>query len=167
MAFQGHGLFTILTILSLITSVNGVIYPSLQLSVISFSLIKSSAFILFFHQPNFHSVKLFIVTHLSHFLMKLSGTFGKTRNNMNVQYDIYKNTKEVLKAVRSEQEMKLQNDLISQGWFFSIISPQSMLKVTSAWSSVQCKLPKNTFNGTVKYIIKTLPARSILHKWGL
>ena len=38
-----------------------------------------------------------------------------TSNIMNVQYDIYKNTKEVLKAVGSEQEVKLQNDLVSQG----------------------------------------------------
>ena len=90
-----------------------------------------------------------------------------TSNNMNVQYDIYKNTKEVLKAVRSEHEMKLQNDLISQGWFFSIISQQSILNLTSAWSSVQRKLPKNIFNFSIKYINNTLPTRSNLHKWGL
>ena len=59
-----------------------------------------------------------------------------TSNNKNVQYDMYKNTKEVLKAVRSEHEMKLQNDLISQGWFFSIISQQSILNLTSAWSTI-------------------------------
>ena len=81
-----------------------------------------------------------------------------TSNNMNVQYDIYKNTKEVLKAVSSEREMKLQNDLIPQGWFFSIISQQSILKLTSAWSSVQRKLPKNIFYFTVKYISNTLPS---------
>ena len=38
-----------------------------------------------------------------------------TSNNKNVQYDMHKNTKEILKAVRSEHEMKLQNNLISQG----------------------------------------------------
>ena len=86
---------------------------------------------------------------------------------MNMQYDIYKTAKEVLKAVYSEHKMKLQNDLISQGWFFSIISQQSILKLTSAWSSVQRKLPKTISNFTVKYINNTLPTRSNLHKWGL
>ena len=63
--------------------------------------------------------------------------------------------------------MKLQNDLISQGWFCSIISQQSILKLTSAWSSVQRKLPMNIFNFRVKCINNTLPTRSNLHKWAL
>ena len=90
-----------------------------------------------------------------------------TSNNKNAQYDIYKSTKEVLKAMRSEQEMKLQYDLISQGWFFSIISQQSIFKLTFTLSSVQSRLPKNIFNFTIKYINNTLPTRSNLHKWGL
>ena len=55
-----------------------------------------------------------------------------TSNNRNVPYDIYKDTKDVLRAVRSDHEIKLQNDLISQDWFFSIISQQTILKLTSA-----------------------------------
>ena len=80
---------------------------------------------------------------------------------------IYKSIKEVLKAARRECEMKLQNDFISQGWFLSIISQQSILKLTCVWSSIQRILPKNIFNFTVKYINNTLPTRSNLHKWGL
>ena len=64
-------------------------------------------------------------------------------------------------------EMKLQNDLISQGWFFSIISQQSILNLTSARPTVHSRLPKNIFNFTVKYINNTLPTRSNLLKWGL
>ena len=90
-----------------------------------------------------------------------------TSKNKNVQYDMYKNKKEVLKAVRSEHEMKLQNDLISKGWFFSIISQQSILNLTCAWSTVKSRLPKNIFNFTVKYINNTLPTRSNLHSRGL
>ena len=89
-----------------------------------------------------------------------------TSNNKNVQYDMYKNTKEVLKALRSEHEMKRQNDLISQGWFFSIISQQSIPNLPSAWSAVQSRLPKIILNFTVKYTNNTLPTRSNLHKWG-
>ena len=83
-----------------------------------------------------------------------------------MQYDMYKNTKEVLKALRSEHEMKRQNDLISQGWFFSIISQQSIPNLPSAWSAVQSRLPKIILNFTVKYINNTLPTHSNLHKWG-
>ena len=37
----------------------------------------------------------------------------------NIQYDVYKSTKEVLKHFRSNQEDKLQHHLTSQGFFFS------------------------------------------------
>ena len=69
--------------------------------------------------------------------------------------------------MRSEQEWKLQNELVSQGWFFSALSQNSMFKLNSAWSSVQSKLPKNIFNFTIKYINNTLQTRYNLHKWGL
>ena len=75
--FQRRGLFNTWTILSLITPVDGLIYPFPRLLAISFFLIKSLAFISFFNQPNLHSVKLFTVMHLSRPLMKLSGTSGK------------------------------------------------------------------------------------------
>ena len=39
----------------------------------------------------------------------------------NIQYEIYNDTKDVLKAVRKENEERLQNQLISQGSFFSSI----------------------------------------------
>ena len=37
----------------------------------------------------------------------------------NIQYDVNKSTKEVLKDLRSNQEDKLQHQLTSQGFFFS------------------------------------------------
>ena len=126
---------------------------------------KSLALISFFHQRNLHSVKLFTVSPSPNEAIR--NLWKDTSNNKNLQYEMYKNTKEVLKAVRSEHEMKLQNYLISQGWFFSIISQQSILNLTSAWSTTQCRFPKNIFNFTIKYINNTLSTRSNLHKWGL
>ena len=41
-----------------------------------------------------------------------------TSTNKNIQYDIYSNTKDVLKAFRQKNEQRLQNNLISQGSFF-------------------------------------------------
>ena len=63
----------------------------------------------------------------------------------NLQYDRYKDTKEVLKAFRSSQEERLQSNLVSQGSFFSAVISKSLPKLNSIWSSVQPNLP-NTFS---------------------
>ncbi len=91
-----------------------------------------------------------------------------TSTNKNVQYDIYKDTKDVLKAVRNENEERLQKHLIAQGSFFTSVNNHSTSKFNSLWSSVQCNLPKNIFNFTIRYINNnTLPTRKNLSKWGL
>ena len=90
-----------------------------------------------------------------------------TSTNKNIQYDIYTNTKGVLKAFREKNEQRLQNNLISQGSFFSNIIKNSTLAFNSLWSSVQSKLPKGIFNFTVRYINNSLPTRKNLVKWGL
>ena len=90
-----------------------------------------------------------------------------TSNHKNVQYDKYKNTKDVLNTIRKQHEDKLQHHLISQGSFFSNIIKHSTLSFNSIWSSVQSKLPKNIFNFTIRYINNTLPTRKNLQKWGI
>ena len=90
-----------------------------------------------------------------------------TSTNKNIQYDIYNDTKDVLKAVRKENEERLQNQLVSQGSFFSTILNNSTSTFNSLWSSVQSKLPKNIFNFTIRYMNNTLPTRKNLSKWGL
>ena len=90
-----------------------------------------------------------------------------TSTNKNIQYDIYNDTKDVLKAVRKENEERLQNQLISQGSFFSTILNNSTSTFNSLWSSVQSKLPKNIFKFSIRYINNTLPTRKNLSKWGL
>ena len=76
--------------------------------------------------------------------MKLSGIFVKIPVIIRTCSMIYTENKGSFKAVCGEQEVK--------GWFFYIDSQQFILKLTFAKSSVQGKLPKNTFNFTVKYI---------------
>ena len=90
-----------------------------------------------------------------------------TCKHKNVQYDKYKNTKDVLNTIRKEHKDKLQNHLISQGSFFCNIIKYSTLSLNSMWSSVQSKLPKNIFNFTIRYINNTLPTRKNMFKWGL
>ena len=91
----------------------------------------------------------------------------QTSNYKNIQYDTYKNTKDVLSTIRKQHEDKLNHHLISQGSFFSNVMKYSTISFNSIWSSVQSKLPKNIFNFTIRYINNTLPTRKNLHKWGV
>jgi hypothetical protein len=67
----------------------------------------------------------------------------QSSTNKNIQYDIYRDTKDVLKAVRKEDEERLQNNLISQSFFlFQYINKSTF---NSLWLSVQSKLSKKYF----------------------
>ena len=59
-----------------------------------------------------------------------------TSTHTNLQYDRYRDTKEVLNAFRSSQEERLQSHLVSQGSFFSAVISQSLPKLNSIRSSV-------------------------------
>ena len=97
----------------------------------------------------------------------ITNLWRDTSVGSNLQYDTYRNTKDVLKSFRCNQEEKLRNHLISQGSFFSTVTSQALLKLNSLWSSAQGTLPKNIFNFTVKYINNTLPTKKNLCRWGL
>ena len=56
--------------------------------------------------------------------------------NTNVQYDQYKNTKQVLKAVQKQHQGRLEYQLTSQGVIISSITKFASPKVTSLWSTV-------------------------------
>jgi len=90
---------------------------------------------------------------------------SQTSTHTNLQYDRYKDTKQVLKAFRSSQEKRLQSHLVSQGSFLS--AAISIPKLNSTWSSVQSHLSKTIFNYAIRYINITLPIRKYLSKWGL
>ena len=86
---------------------------------------------------------------------------------MNIQYDIYRNTKQVLKAVRQSHTDKLGSNLTSQGFLITFLLNHSLKTVNSLWSSAQSKLPKNIFNFTVRYLNNTLATRKNLKLWNL
>ena len=67
-----------------------------------------------------------------------SSSFG-----INIQYDTYRNTKQVLKAVRQTHTEKLSSNLTSQGFIITFILNHSLKAVNSLWSSAQSKLPNN------------------------
>ena len=73
-----------------------------------------------------------------------------------LQYNTYRNTKDVLKSSRCNQEEKLRDHLVSQGSFFSTVTSQALSKINSLWSSAQGTLLKNIFNFTFTYITTSL-----------
>ena len=85
----------------------------------------------------------------------------------NVQYDHYKNTKQVLKAVQQQHQYRLEHELTPQG--FNISSSINFLssKVTSLWSTIQQSMPKNIFKFSLKYVINTLATHKNLYKWSI
>ncbi len=68
----------------------------------------------------------------------------ETSNYKSIQYDTYKNTKDVLSTIRKQHEDK--HHLIPQGSFFSNIIKYSTILFNSIWSPVQSKLPKGIYS---------------------
>ena len=87
--------------------------------------------------------------------------------NTNVQYDQYKNTKQVLKAVQNQHQGRLEHELTSQGFIISSVIKFASPKVTILWSTVQQNMPKKIFNFSLKYLPNTLATRKNLFKWSI
>ena len=96
---------------------------------------------------------------------EIKSLWKSTSSGMNIQYDVYKNTKDVLKAVRSEHKHRLQTQLQSQGAILSFVLDHSLTVTKSIWTSVQSKMPKNIFNFTIRYLNNSLSTRNNLKKW--
>ena len=91
-----------------------------------------------------------------------SASFGR-----NIQYDTYRNTKQVLKVLRQNHTGKLRSNLTSQGFIVTLILNHSLKASNSLWSTAQSKLPRNIFNFTVRYLSNTLATRKNLTLWNL
>ena len=96
---------------------------------------------------------------------EIKSLWKSTNSGMNIQYDIYKNTKDILKEVRSEHKHRLQTQLQSQEVILSFVLDYSLDATKSIWTSVQSKMPKNIFNFTIRYLNNSLSTRSNLKKW--
>ena len=88
-----------------------------------------------------------------------------TSSGMNIQYDVYKNTKDILKAVRSEHKDRLQTQLKSQGAILSFVIDDSLNVTKSIWTSVQSRMPNNIFNFTIRYLNNSLSTCTKLKKF--
>ena len=99
--------------------------------------------------------------------MDIKELWKSTSNHTTIQYDVYKNTKEVLKAIQNEHEDRLKNHLVSQGSFFSNIVETSFSSVNCIWSLAQGNLPRNICNSSIRYVNNSLPNRTNLTTWGI
>ena len=99
--------------------------------------------------------------------VNVQALWKNTSNGMNLQYDMYRSTKEVLKAVKSGNKERLTHKLPSQGALLSFLLDHSLKKLNGLWSRVQSNLPVNIFNFTIKYLNNTLPTRKNLNLWKL
>ena len=93
--------------------------------------------------------------------------WAETSYGTNLQYDRFKNTKQVLKAIQHDHEERINNTLLSQGLVPSSILKFTCQKTNCLWSTAQQNLPRNIFNFSMKYLYNTLPTRKNLCKWSI
>ena len=78
-----------------------------------------------------------------------------TNCGTNIQCDVYKNTKQILKSIRTEHKERLKTKLPSQGCIISFVLVHSLKNLNSLWSRAQSRLPANILNFTIKYLANT------------
>ena len=100
-------------------------------------------------------------------ILSLLCLWKSTSCSLNIQYETYKNTKQVIKIVRQQHTDKLQSQLSSQGFIISYLLRHSMKSLNSLLPTAQSQLPKNIFNFSIRYLSKTLPNLANLYKWKL
>ena len=89
----------------------------------------------------------------------INSLWPQTSFGCNIQYDQYKNTKQVLTAIQKDNECRITHELKSQGFVISCILNHASSKTRSLWSIVQQSMPKNIFNFSIKYLNNTLATR--------
>ena len=99
--------------------------------------------------------------------LEINAMWAATSNGSNIQYDQYRNTKQVLTAIQKDHEDRINHELTSQGFIMSSILKLSNSNTRRLWSIVQQNMPKNIFSFMIKYLNNTLPTRKNLYKWSL
>ena len=66
----------------------------------------------------------------------------QTSFGCNIQYDQYKNTKQVLAAIQKDNKSHITHDLKSQGFVISCILAHTRCKFRSLWSMAQQSMPR-------------------------
>lgn len=85
----------------------------------------------------------------------INSMWAKTSFGCIVQYDQYKNTKQVVTAIQKDNESRNTHELKSQGFVISSILTRASSKTLSLWFSAQQSMPKSIFKFSVKYLNNT------------
>ena len=74
--------------------------------------------------------------------LDINAMWAATSNGSNIQYDQYRNTKQVLTAIQKDQEDRINHELTSQGFIMSSILKLSNSNTRRLWSTVQQNMPE-------------------------
>ena len=87
-----------------------------------------------------------------------------TKEQCNIQYDEYKNSRDTVRAIKSKSKEHLSN-LTTQGLVINAIWNFSWKKVNKFWHKSLDRLPSNIYSFVLRYLNNTLANRSNTVKW--
>ena len=76
---------------------------------------------------------------------------------MNIQYDRFRSTREVLKKVRDDESNRITNELMSSGLVLRSMWNFSLSTARKYWYTAFENMPKNIYNFTMRYMNYKLP----------
>ena len=94
--------------------------------------------------------------------LDIKTVWAETSYGTNLQYDKFKTTKQVRKAIQHDHEQRKSKALSSKDLLISSIIKNSCQNLKGLYSSVQQNSPSNIFNFSLKYLNNTLPIRKNL-----
>ena len=83
----------------------------------------------------------------------------------NIQYDIYKSSKDAIKTLRSLNKDRIENKLTSQKLIISSVWQFSSPKLSKYWSKVVESMPRNIYNFCIRYLNNALPNGTNAFRW--
>ena len=139
-------------------------------ATLSSSILSSNKFGLAFQLPSvkFEQCQTVLRSSLKYSKDEAIVKLWKNTNcGNNIQYDIYKNTKQILTSIRTEHTDRIPTELPSQGFIISFLLAHSLTNLNSLWSRARRMLPANIFKFIIKYLNNTLATKKDFYLWGL
>ena len=91
--------------------------------------------------------------------------YNETSKDINVQYDTYKNTLEVIKNTRLETKDRIENELTTQKLVIKSIRNHADDHFNIYWRKTINRLPKYIYNFVIRYLNNTLANATNTFKW--
>ena len=88
-----------------------------------------------------------------------------TSNHLNIQYDRFRSTREVLKKVKDDESNRITNELMPSGLVLRSMWNFSLSTTRKYWHTAFENMPKNIFNFTMRYMNNTLPTTKNIKMW--